>query len=163
MNVRPQMRWREGAPRSHDDIIVIRRAGMSAGPTFAGLYGATPQVVPRTNGSTGTSPRIVRTTRNRPGIRSASRSVPGADNQSLVRSICPTDASPGQARSARSIASHPADAASPASGTLVGLALGSAVLAGSAQAARTAGVVLEPIWQSDLAGCDIRVCRRTLT
>jgi hypothetical protein len=47
--------------------------------------------------------------------------------------------------------------------TLVGLALGSAVLAGSAQAARTAGVVLEPIWQSDLAGCDIRVCRRTPT
>ena len=45
--------------------------------------------------------------------------------------------------------------------TLIGLAFGSAVLAGSAHAAHTAGVVLEPIWQSDLAGCDIRVCRRT--
>ena len=50
-------------------------------------------------------------------IRSASRPVPGADNPSLVRSLCPTAASPGQARSAMSITSHPADAASPALGS----------------------------------------------
>ena len=41
--------------------------------------------------------------------------------------------------------------------TLVGLDFGPAVLDGSAKAAKAAGVVLEPLWHPDEAGCDIRV------
>jgi hypothetical protein len=43
--------------------------------------------------------------------------------------------------------------------TLAGLQFCSADLAGSTAAAHSAGVVLEPIWQADLAQCDIRVHR----
>jgi hypothetical protein len=45
--------------------------------------------------------------------------------------------------------------------TLVGLHFGPAVLAGSSRAALKAGVILEPLWQPEESGCDIRVHSRT--
>jgi hypothetical protein len=44
--------------------------------------------------------------------------------------------------------------------TIVGLEFGPAVLEGSAQAARSAGVELEALWQPEESRCDIRVHRR---
>ncbi len=41
--------------------------------------------------------------------------------------------------------------------TLVGLDFGPAVAMASADAATAAGVVLEPLWLPDEAGCDIRI------
>jgi hypothetical protein len=41
--------------------------------------------------------------------------------------------------------------------TLVGLDFGPAVATASAAAATAAGVVLEPLWLPDEAGCDIRI------
>lgn len=46
--------------------------------------------------------------------------------------------------------------------TLVGLEFGPAVLEGSAQAAREAGVVLEALWRPEDSRCDVRVHRRSL-
>jgi hypothetical protein len=46
--------------------------------------------------------------------------------------------------------------------TLVGLDFGPAVANASAAAARAAGVVLEPLWLPDEAGCDIRIHSATL-
>jgi len=44
--------------------------------------------------------------------------------------------------------------------TLLGLEFGPAILAGSAEAAVEAGVVLEPLWRPEESACDIRVHRR---
>ncbi|HEY7826928.1 MAG TPA: hypothetical protein VIB99_01765 [Candidatus Limnocylindrales bacterium] len=41
--------------------------------------------------------------------------------------------------------------------TLVGLDFGPAVASASAAAATAAGVLLEPLWLPDEAGCDIRI------
>lgn len=43
--------------------------------------------------------------------------------------------------------------------TVVGLDFGPAVLEGSGRAARNAGVMLEALWRTDEASCDIRVHR----
>ncbi len=44
--------------------------------------------------------------------------------------------------------------------TLLGLEFGPAILAGSAQAAIDAGVILEPLWRPEESACDIRVHSR---
>ena len=43
--------------------------------------------------------------------------------------------------------------------TLIGLEFGPALLEQSAPAALAAGVILEPLWRTDEAGCEIRVVR----
>ncbi len=43
--------------------------------------------------------------------------------------------------------------------TLIGLEFGPALLEQATPAALAAGVILEPLWRTDEAGCDIRVVR----